>query len=239
MDYSTLNIEKLRTLKTYKLPPTYRLSSHMGSGCYLDAPGFPSYFLQSVYTQYGNTPAKGPGVVIEFEGTLYVIAEDLEKRQKLLLDLWNPLPLYHERSKAWLSAVYSHMKNCYTDDSTSSWNRTLIFPVPAYKLKCFVDDLRFSDDWRAKEKAAVEAANASIIEAAKAIAIPQNHSAVRWIQKFYQYYTADLQMIENPPETYAGDWYKRLAEKPTPQNCPGSHGRKHPETGWCQFCGQA
>jgi hypothetical protein len=49
-DYSTINKDALNRLPIVKLPPTYRLQAGMGNGCFLDPPGYPTYFTQSVYT---------------------------------------------------------------------------------------------------------------------------------------------------------------------------------------------
>ena len=44
IDLSTLDLDEVRKLPVYKLPPTYRLGSY-GQGCAGDAPGFPTYMI--------------------------------------------------------------------------------------------------------------------------------------------------------------------------------------------------
>jgi hypothetical protein len=55
-DYSAINLTELQKLKTYNLPNSYRLQENYGNGCYMDPPGYPTYFTQSVYTQTIDHP---------------------------------------------------------------------------------------------------------------------------------------------------------------------------------------
>src|SRR5512139_2529311 len=72
-DYDTIDTVRLTHLPQYKLPPTYQLNDGMGAGCAGDPPGYPPYFLRSVYTSHGNSPAKGPQHVITYFGVHYVV----------------------------------------------------------------------------------------------------------------------------------------------------------------------
>ena len=72
IDISTLNIAAIKQLKTYTLPPTYHLGSY-GSGCAGDAPGFPPYRLQPVYSKGGGTPRTAPEALLNIEGVNYVL----------------------------------------------------------------------------------------------------------------------------------------------------------------------
>lgn len=247
IDTSTINKDELEKLPIFKCPASYHLQNEPGGNCcYLDPPGYPTYFTRSVYTSHGNSPAKGPqmtilGRVCESENDWNNVADYEKYREKIdkrLKKLWIPLSLEHPRTKAWIIALYKHMHNCYKDDSIIDGDKTLIFPVPSYKLKSFHDDKRFSEEWRIKEVAAINQANAETIARAKLIAIPENHSAVRSIQEFYPEYKPDLELIANPPKEHPGNWWERYSEKMSPEDCPGEHGHKHPVNGtWCQVCG--
>lgn len=120
----TFNVKALHSLKTYKLTPSRRLGSE-GSGCFLDPPNYPSYFLQSVYTEHGNSPGRGVQTVIEYQDVLYVLRHsddwktdpDDARFKKRLHRIWDRLPLEHERVQLWIKHCYSHLRNCYIDDS--------------------------------------------------------------------------------------------------------------------------
>jgi hypothetical protein len=127
------------------------------------------------------------------------------------------------------------MRHCYFDETASS--NTLIYPVPDYMLKTFHDDEQFSEEWRAKEKLAIEQANKEIIEHVRKVATPDNHNATRTIRKYYPQFVPTEELIDNTPLSI-GDWWAKLEERPTPETCPGEYGMKHPVNGeWCQFCG--
>lgn len=249
---ATLNRAALHKLPAYKVPPTYRVDGERneGSGCAGDPPGFPSYYLRSVWTQYGNHPGfrNYPQEVIKspWDGSLRVVLRTWggpreQDRDAILRRLWAPLPLDHERTRAWIVSTYRHFRHCYQDPAhpEKSWHdRTLIYPVPGYKLATFRDDPRFSDDWRAKEQAAIDQKNREIIRAAQAVAVdPLNHQAVILIRRYYPDYEPEPELIANPPEG-SGSWWERLARRPEPEECPGYHDMRHPVNGaWCQVCG--
>ncbi len=251
MDFSTLNLDRLRKLPTCKLPPTYRLQEHSGNGGMGDPPGFPSYFTRSVYTSHGNTPHRGPNTVILFEKKLYVVelaewkpGETWDTRHarynERLRSLWAPLPIDHVRTRCWIESAYRHNHSCYIDDSKPAGNndRLLVYPVPSYKLEHFRDDPRFSDEWRASEKAIVALKNREIEAYAASIAIPENHSAYRRVHEFYPDHTPDLALIANPSKHHPGQWWETEAEQPTPETCkPRSLGPHPINHTWCQWCG--
>src|SRR4051812_49187147 len=118
MDFSTLNLDRLKKLPRYSLPPTYQLQQGSGNGCSGDPPGYPTYFTRSVYTRHGNHPRNGPYMVIVFEGVNYVIPT---QEEKLVRNLWLPLSLDHPRTRLWISGTYRHHNHCYGD---------VIYPVP-------------------------------------------------------------------------------------------------------------
>lgn len=204
-------------------------------GCYLHPPGFPSYFLQPIWTQYGNQPPHGrPQRVISFPGKgIHVVPEKYDLKK-----LWNPLPIDHERTRMWILSLYKYFQYCYSDpDSLGSLDDVLIYPVPYYKLGRFVDDPRFSNEWRDKEQAAIAQKNAKIIAAAAAKATTENHKAVLVIRKYYPEYEPDLELIANPPTDNIPQWWTVEASCPLPENC-APRGFKHPvNKTWCQFCG--
>ena len=231
-DHSTLDMTRLHQLPQYTLPPTYQLQREPGNGCFLDPPGYPTYYSQNVYTQYGNSPVGGPQMVIM--GHVIEHADDWSgcadwdtysaKRDKRIKSLYKPLPLEHPRVQAWIQALAKHLHTCYIDDSKGPRDNdhTLIFPVPSYKLRSFHDDPRFSDEWRKTEQAAVECENKECREQAAAIAIMDNHSVVRHVRAVYPDYTSTLDHLNHLATLpHVGDWWERYAERPTPDTCRG------------------
>lgn len=256
-DTSTINLDILKKLKVYEIPSSYRLQADPGNGCFLDAPGYPTYFTRSVYTKAGNTPPYVDGrvhQVIVVGGVAYATArygtpEGAE--DKLLHKLWKPLPIDHPRVRAWMIQVYKHMNHCYQDVERPEYGRpgTLIFPVPAYKLKtprtfkvtpgasqAEMDKLKEAMD---AELAAVNAHNEAERLRAERIATPENHQAVVCIRKFYPEHQPDMALIANPDKfERGGDWWERYAEQPSPEDCPGIHGHPHDRYEYCQLCGR-
>ena len=261
--WDTINLDALRKCHVQVLPPTYRLQDGCGNGCYGDPPGFPTYFTRSVYTSHGNGPPHnwpGYSTVILYGGKCYGVqsnrfrhGEDWDTHyarfQALCMRLWAKLPLDHPRTIAWMLSSFGHMQHCYHDETSTDRDQTLIYPVPDYKLKSFIDDPRFSDEWRVQEQKAVALANADIESRAKQIAVWDNHNAVRKIRRYYPEFGTDLHPIPGMDLTVEqlkngevgprpGDWWERFAECPTPANCPGHLGRKHTPGEYCQMCGQ-
>jgi hypothetical protein len=224
---------KGRVFKGYKIPATYHLSTHKGNGCFLEPPNHPRYFTQSIYTGSGNSPRYGlPQYYLNGNG--YTELEDVDR-------LYKPLSLEHERTQEWIKYIMSYFNHCYMnpDKPANVSDNTIIYPVPYYKLKTFTDDERFSDEWRAKEKASVTQANKEIEEQAKALAIPDNHQGVRFIRKYYPEFKPTDDLINNA-KSYAGrgDWWTTEKTRPTPETCKGEDWQKHPVNGkWCQVCG--
>lgn len=244
MDLSTLNVARLRKLQTYTLPGTYRLQDGSGNGCAGDPPGYPTYFTRSVYTQYGNNPPyKQAQTVIRFEGVNYIVqgkGVDFEAYKALMAKLYKPLPIDHPRVRMWIMSTYQHHKNCYNGHGDDM----VIFPVPAYKLKSFKDDVRWNAKYRRALKAEILAHNKMVTAAHKLKATPDNHNAVRIIRRVYPDYQPELALIENPPAEHVPDWWESEAENPGPGRCTETqrHGRshnwEHPINGkWCQWCG--
>ncbi len=223
-----------KIFSNYKLPASYRLGSH-GVGCAMEPPGHPRYFVRSIYTQNGNSPIHTkPQYLLNSTGYT-----DLEPIDKLYGSNEFPkLPADHPATIAWMKDMYSHFHHCYHDEcGIDRYKQTLIYPVPYYELKLFIDRSDRSDEWRKLEKEIVEQENKEIEEYAKSVATPENHMAVRYIRKHYPDHQPILEWIEKPPMK-DGNWYGTLKERPDPDKCPGQYGMKHPVNGtWCQFCG--
>lgn len=250
MDYSTFNADAMRALPELQLRPGCRVSPGLGSGCFMDAPGFPSYFVQHVYTTRGDSPSRGAVAVIKFEGVYRVIetAENWPKEgeaHERMRKLWQPLPLDHERVRLWILTCYSYFGTCYADAERPEYGRpgTLIYPRPYYKRETFRDDPRFSDAWREAEQARVAEVNRFEDERAARVAIPENHRAVLAIREFYPDYQPELDLIENRPNAYGcgsgvGSWWETEAVKPKPEECKPRSIGAHPVNGTaCQWCG--
>jgi hypothetical protein len=138
-----------------------------------------------------------------------------------LRSLWVPLPETHPRVQLWIRHVYQHMAHCYRDQETLEHGRPaiVVFPVPDYKLRKFVDDHRFSSEWRALEQKKIALENKEIVERATKIAIPQNHDAVRLVRKFYPAHEARLDLIEHQPRRLISRRYQREPHHQTPSEC--------------------
>lgn len=259
IDWSTISLTALKRLPAYTLPPSYHLSEHIGSHCAFDPPGYPTYFLRSVYTQHGNSPRNSAEEVIVAPGCGIRVLRDARdwKRkgfknweesqayyEKLYRRLWLPLPIDHPRVRAWMAELYRHFQHCYYDHrvrpQVSERDKMFIWPIPNYKLKHFHDDPRFSEEWRRKEKAAVEQANREIIAQYENIVSDFGHMAVKRIREYYPDHLPISEWIANPPP-HPGNWWETMAQPPqNAAECNASerHDWKHPINGsWCQWCG--
>jgi hypothetical protein len=247
MDKSTLDLNALHKMSGYAKPPTYEIDRGMGSACFLDPPGYPSYFIQHIYTMHGNSPGRKGQATELIQGRVLMRAEEsYEKREAKLRKLWKPLPYNHPRVRAWIVAVYKHMKSCYRHPSytdKSGKMETLTMYSEHFRMKTFHDDPRFSDEWRVKAQAEVEAWNTEMRSKWEAIAKPGNHMAYLSVREYYPEHEPDIELIENAPEYSEGDWWEVYDHKPSPEECPGTarwgrSGRPHPVNNtWCQLCG--
>ena len=255
-DYSTINLDVLRKLRVHKCPPTYEYSHHKGAACAGDPPGYPTYFTQAVYTQYGNSPKGGsPSTVLAIPGEEPRVVDSnvwqandtwdkqIARKNALMKRLWNKLPLDHPRVQLWIKSTYRHHNHCFMDDSIegSYSDKMFIWPVPDYKLESFTADKRFSGEWQNLEKARVEQANKKIKDRYRPLAIPENSSAYRIIAKYYPEFKAENhQDLINEAESVkecVPTWWERLAECPSLSECPG-YTKSHPvNSTWCQVCG--
>lgn len=248
-DWSTINIRELLKRPRYNLPPTYHLQKDSGNGCSGDPPGYPTYFTRSVYTQYGNT-SKGPGLVIDtMNHGLRIVPQNLGI-------LWLKLPMEHPRTQAWIQATMLHHRHCYHLPGWKNWrdeSHFLIWPggfmgnTPFGKL----NDIEFETDYARKNKAfdkwerkhqndfrkSMEHANEIITRQCIAVATSDNHNGTILVRRHYLEFkpTEELIQAEFP---HPGNWWKTMAEKPQPDQCPGQYRHPHPVNGtWCQMCG--
>lgn len=192
-DWSTIDFDAVRSLlPAYKLPSTYFLSKHYGSVRFLNPPGYPSYFVQHVYTQYGNYPANSAQLVIRANDTarLHVIehAKSLEncgsrdawhaQRESVYRRIWKPLPLLHERTLLWMQYVYSYYHNCYLPPSGSMRADDAVIRVPTNREYC----------------------------------TPERSKAVVYIRQFYPEQQPIHEWLETPPQWGSiSAWWERYA----------------------------
>jgi hypothetical protein len=251
IDTTTINRAKLESLPLAVIPRTYQQQSGMGNGCAGDPPGFPSYFTRHVYTEHGNSPSNPKSIDMTILGRVLArVRDNPESLTRRLRALWSPLPLDHPRTVAWIRDRYRHLARCYSVPDRLEYGRPKTLCAGSFgdfAHKTFDDDPRFSDDWRAKERAAVDAYNRDVDAEWARIAVPGNHCAVRAIREFYPDYAPDLELIAHPPTEVEGDWWAVYASRPSPEDCPGmlarwgrvgGHTVTHPLNGnWCQVCG--
>jgi hypothetical protein len=95
----------------------------------------------------------------------------------------------------------------------------LVYPIPAYKLKRAHIDEHWTEEYKAVVQAEADAWNEQEQERATALATPENHRAVLWIQEFYPEYRPEPALIAHPPSFSfsQADWWTREAERPTPR----------------------
>lgn len=250
---SRTSIESMRTTIDFaeleRLPRFTSKALHLGSagmGCFLEPPGHPTYFLQPVYNARGNSPDRGPEAVLAghvvYDSADWVRGADAYvARGVLLRRLYRPLAWDHPRVEAWVHHWFQHGGNCYVDDALPKHDQIVVYPTPSYKLRQFRDDPRFNGEWRAQERAAIEAHNAQVEAYHARIATLDNHLAVRRVRQWYPDYPVDRMqaLIDARPKFGPGNWYSTELERPTPDNCPGDQAvhLKHPTQGWCQWCG--
>lgn len=222
-DFSTLNLAELRKLKVYKLPDSYHLQQHPGGGCFLDPPGFPTYFTRAVYTKHGNSPPHNRvQTVISFEGVDYALpdyyrpGETWEQQRArwdaLLARLYTRLPFEHPRVQAWVSVLSGYFRDCYED------------PCKPEAIRSNVAELIIT----------------------KAGGPPEQHRAVILARELYPEVTVEALepwiKAGRHGESGPGDWWERHAERPSAEDCPGlvwmQSNTGHRAEGWCQFCGR-
>lgn len=243
LDTTTIDMEKLaRRCREYTLPPTYRLQQAPGgNGCYLDPPGYPTYFTRRVYTQHGSSPARGPGMLL-FGRAVPEYTGDGEAQWALWRAIYRPLPIDHPRVVEWMGNLLRQKANCYQipkELSRSGRDTMMVWPLPGYELKKFVDDPRFSDEWRASARAEVETWNMERIEQLRPYSGVGHHRAVLAIREVYPDFSDEAaeKMIAAGSKLLSS-WWERHDVPPLPGQCPGDRevSRTHKDE-HCQFCG--
>lgn len=227
--------------------PGLRLSDSLGAACFMDAPGFPSYFIRSVYTRKGDSPDKGPAEVLDLgdlgcyvvESADWQLGDTWENRQAeklaLFLSIWSPLPLDHPRTQAWLYSCYAYFGRCWEDPRTGS--------KAAEKLRCpgknragFTDPVEVGDVARAlgiwEEGAAFDELEQQVNRLL--------YRPFTYAKEFYSDF-AGLPVVDGLDPWQqdfkwgkggAGDWWERY-DSPVGCDHPGGAARR----GWCQLCG--
>ncbi len=246
-DTSTVSAARLAYRAPVKLAPSYHLQTSFGNACYMNPPGHPAYFTRSIYTMHGNSPARGAqmelfGAIVQTDKTPY------DKIAGILDSLYLPIPEDSARVQAWEAHVYQHLARGYYNPAEPGYGQSVgnayYWPckpgdilADKFGFKTFRDDPRFSEEWRTAQLADVAEANAKAQEFAESFCTPENHAAVLYIRKYYPNHAPRVDWISAPPKM-APNWYARLAERPTPETCPGDSFQAHPVNGaWCQVCG--
>ena len=263
MDVSTINLAELEKVDVAKIPGNCHIGKFAGSACFGDPPGYPSYFLQSVYTSGGNDPRRGVPhqVIVHPNGTPYVIDDgqyDWDSRNELLAALWSPLPLEHPRAELWIRGTYAHHRTMYVDPAQpedASWDkRTFSFNTVSGKAPYYLllkygvlpiphisDRLRvhkdLAEEFLRRETAVHEEAVAKVNAMLAKICTPENHSATVLIRRHYPDFTPREDLIQKPPELVP-HWWETEAEAPDFETCqPRSCGPHPVNDTWCQWCG--
>jgi hypothetical protein len=151
-DISTLRLD---VLKRFPRLEGIRLHPSMGSGCFLDPPGFPSYFLR----MYEGREASGYG--IQIGDAIYQVDGDHfdqrkgwshtnwtkhglpKERQDRLKLLYSPLAFDNPRVRQWVHELYRHLHHCYRLKGEKD---TVIFPTQStdfVKQGLFVAEPKF------------------------------------------------------------------------------------------------
>lgn len=122
IDYSTLNVEELRKLPEADIYPGCHVSDSRGSCCFMDPPGYPTHFLQSVFTPKGNYPSGGSEQVIFHPDLGYREVQnargpwmDHDAHMALMHRLWVPLPIDSERVLGWLARAAGYFRDTEHD----------------------------------------------------------------------------------------------------------------------------
>lgn len=120
IDYSTLNVSVLMELPEAVIALGGHVSESRGQGCFMDPPGYPSHFLQSVYTAKGDNPRKGSETVIFHPETGYREVSNAavympSNWKPLCRRLWVPLPFESERVQGWLADAAGYLRSTEKD----------------------------------------------------------------------------------------------------------------------------
>ena len=228
---STINQVELEKLPLFDCPPGQHADRNMGSGCFMDPPGYPTYFIQNVYTESGNYPSRGATAVIF--GRVIDVAEwakgdtwdgRIAKHDKLMRRLYVPPAIDHPRVQAWARSCAAYFGKSVTPTSGSRKVADLLF-------------LRLDDIKRMLDSGE--------------LGLERCRVADYILEHFPDFPRDDLYTLCTTSLPHGkgkggdGTWWEVLEEKPTPATCPGDapKGRpgRHPFNAfngtWCQVCG--
>lgn len=205
---STINQTQLDKLPTYNIPDTCHLGTP-GMGCHMDPPGYPTYFLRPVYTKHGDSPRRGPDVVLF--GRVYSRAEgcvgDDNARR-----FWAPLPIEHPRVQAWAMSVATYFGGGVIPESGSR----------------AVADLKFYGLGTLRTKLADGTLPLERCRVADFI-----------LSFYPDFPRERLIVLCTTWQPDLGNWWETRDTRPAPQDCPGdgAMGRHPVNHTWCQGCG--
>jgi len=239
LSYETFNMDAFKALPAPRIKAGYAVEKDsMGSCCFLDPPGYPSYFLRQVYSKHGNPPSDGttevlalPGVGVKEtqRGEVY----DQDAHKATLRKLYKPLSIEHPRVQAWIRYVFGYFASMYEAEDGNVEVSDLVNHkfVPHYDNGFPGLSVADNESWRVlSEEYPVS-----------------RYRPVSYVREYYPDFLVDDEVgveayVENPGYGCGsgnGDWWERYNRKPTVDECPGLHGTPHPASGddRCQFCG--
>lgn len=259
MDYSTIDLARLKRYRTYTLPRAYKLQKDPGNGCILDPPGYPTYFTRNVYTQHGNNPWRGPQMVITHNGRHHVVKSIKDRNQysrvkswdeehaefmERLRRLWLPLPIDHPRTQAWISYCCGYFRNCYTDPRCEEPTHAGNVHVGPFSAEGTIEiapllGLEVPIELMGLEYYETIYADAQLITIFAILSGQVENLIYRpwnYIRQWYPEYDPHTHGCK--PGYAKGDWWERWSHKPSPEECPGKPWARHGQYDHCQFCGR-
>jgi hypothetical protein len=253
LDTSTINMDSLSRHPRAVLRSDYHLGGR-GNGCFMDPPGYPTYYTQPVYTSNGNDPRRGPTMVLMghvVDRAEWPVGATYERQREvidaLMRRLYVPLPYEHPRVQAWERSLYAYFRTMYEDPDglgdEHDHGKMIQYPVPSYRLRTVRADPSLSAETNANIRRDIEAENEAKREAYRAACTPERHTAAVRVRAIYPDAPAREDLIAEPPpwgKGGDGEWWTVLAERPTPEQCEPARGvsGRHPLNGqWCQWCG--
>lgn len=223
-DYSTLNVDELIKLPTFSSMgnrESDRVSEAMGSGCFLNPPGYPSYFIQNIYNKSGNTPHHGAEEIIYHPeaGTRVIKLVDDNRNwdartrahDELMRKLWVPLPLDHPRTQAWIISICGYFNGTWLNPEVPEATRRDVA-----KLIC-----------------------KSLTEESLLSMGANRYRPVDYIRGFYPDHQFDMMVAKTSKwgKGGPGGWWETQRERPSPKECDPCWGQHPMNQTWRQWCG--
>lgn len=203
MDYSTINLEKLHKLPLYKMPAGIHLQENPGNGCFMDPPGYPTYFTQSVYNAHGNELRNGPYTVLADPGGKLFVVDGKE-----LSALWLPLPyvdldtLEGEKIEQHGGKFFVGEQNVTSVIRLAIWMQDVywyfggMYVNPELPENTHVEKLV---SWNASKGEQYRPSFATV----------ENYRPVTYIREFYQEHQPVQEWIEQKPGPAKNEWVYR------------------------------